>query len=279
MTTHRHKVIPTDARALIEARVGKITEYENAEGGLNSEIAAHVHTRYGSIFVKGLRRDHRRIWTQRREADIAPYVEGIAPTLLWRLKGAGWDLNAFENVEGRHADYTPGSADLPLVVELLVNLSQVEAPDVELRSMADRMQHHTTTSDWFSGDALLHTDWFPANVLVKSDGTARLVDWAWASTGAAWIDPALWVVWLIKAGHSPEEAEEWARQVPAFAEADGVAVDAFAEATVSVWEEITANDSTPWMNEMLNAARAWVASRSQPPSFPDIYAPGERDNG
>ncbi|MBT2609910.1 aminoglycoside phosphotransferase [Streptomyces sp. ISL-87] len=241
-------------------------KYENAGGGLNSEIAAHIHSNAGTAFVKGLRLDHRRLWTQRREAEIAPYVEGIAPALLWRLEGAGWDLNAFEDVAGRHADYSPGSSDLPRIVELLKRLSQVKAPALGLRSMADRMQHHTTRADLFEGETLLHTDWFPTNVLVDQVGNVRIVDWAWAATGAAWIDTALWIVWIIKAGHTPEEAEEWGNDVPAFREVPGNALAAFADATVSVWTEITANEPEAWMTEMLDAARSWAAYRSLPTS-------------
>ncbi|MFD3511276.1 hypothetical protein [Nocardia sp. NPDC058666] len=58
-----------------------------------------------------------------------------------------------------------------------------------------------TQPDAFDGDALLHTDWFPTNVLVPGDGV-RVVDWAWASRGAAWIDAALWAVWLRLAVHT-----------------------------------------------------------------------------
>ncbi|MCY0923643.1 aminoglycoside phosphotransferase [Streptomyces sp. H27-G5] len=262
MTTNRLKVIPPDALALIAGRTGTILKYENAGGGLNSEIAAHVHTADGSVFVKGLRLDHRRLWTQRREAEMAPYLDGIAPALVWRLKGAGWDLNAFEDIDGRHADYSPGSPDLPLLVDLLTRLSQVSAPDLELRCMPDRMQHHAENAYLFQGDALLHTDWFPTNVLVDVAHGVRVVDWAWAATGAAWIDTALWVVWLINSGHTPAEAEGWGVKVPAFRDAPDIAVDAFAEATVSVWAEITENDPEAWALKMLEAARAWVSSRS-----------------
>jgi hypothetical protein len=40
-----------------------------------------------------------------------------------------------------------------------------------------------------AGDHLLHTDLNPDNILI-SDGRAWLVDWAWTTLGAAWIDPA-----------------------------------------------------------------------------------------
>ncbi|WP_053703386.1 hypothetical protein [Streptomyces sp. WM6368] len=70
--------------------------------------------------------------------------------------------------------------------------------------MPDRMCEHTPNPALFDGDALLHTDRFPTNILVTGDGL-RVVDWAWASRGAAWIDAALRAVWLIRSGHSPQQ--------------------------------------------------------------------------
>lgn len=64
---------------------------------------------------------------------------------------------------------------------------------VELKTMPARMSGHVDDLEEarrFDGEHLLHTDWNPHNVLVI-DGMARLVDWAWASRGASWIDPAL----------------------------------------------------------------------------------------
>lgn len=64
---------------------------------------------------------------------------------------------------------------------------------------------------------LLHTVWFPTNVLIAQD-RAVLVDWALeTSYGAGWIAPDLWAVWLIREGHTPRKAERWAFQVPAWA--------------------------------------------------------------
>ncbi|WP_406307181.1 hypothetical protein OHA61_39320 [Streptomyces sp. NBC_00885] len=115
---------------------------------------------------------------------------------------------------------------------------------------------HSPTPELFAGDMLLHTDRFPTNVLIAQD-RAVLVDWAWTSYGAGWIDPALWAVWLIREGHTPRKAERWASQVPAWATATKEGLDAFTAATVSVREEITADDPEPWMTGMLTAAKAW----------------------
>jgi len=51
----------------------------------------------------------------------AQYEElASAPTdmLLWHDQAAGWDVLAFEHIDGaRHADYRPGSPDLPHVID------------------------------------------------------------------------------------------------------------------------------------------------------------------
>ncbi|MFI7174712.1 aminoglycoside phosphotransferase [Streptomyces spororaveus] len=182
---------------------------------MNSAVAARVHTADTTVFVKGLRSDHRRAWTQQREADINPSVRHLAPAVLWHVQEAGWDLLGFEDIDGHHANYTPRSPDLPLVVSTMARLSSITAPGIVLKSMPDRMKSHSELPELFAGTTLLHTDWFPTNVLVAG-GRAALVDWAWASRGAAWIDPALWVVWLVKSGHTPEAAEGWAARVPAW---------------------------------------------------------------
>ena len=57
-----------------------------------------------------------------------------------------------------------------------------------------------------SGQTLLHTDYNPYNVLVDAD-TARLVDWAWPTLGAAFIDPCCLIVHLMMAGHTAGEAK------------------------------------------------------------------------
>jgi hypothetical protein len=59
-----------------------------------------------------------------------------------------------------------------------------------------------------------------------------MVDWAWPTPGAAFIDPAWLVLQLIAAGHSAEDAESWAADCRAWTDANPSAVDAFATATL-----------------------------------------------
>jgi hypothetical protein len=68
---------------------------------------------------------------QHREAMINPYVQPVAPRLLWQAEEAGWNLLAFEYIPAvRHADYRPGSPDLPRVVAAMNQLRRIRCPDL-----------------------------------------------------------------------------------------------------------------------------------------------------
>ena len=90
----------------------------------------------------------------------------------------------------------------------------------------------------FAGPMLTHSDWTPDNVLVSPD-RAWLIDWAWPTLGAAWTDPACWVLRLMASGgHTAHQAERQASRLPAFRAADPTHIDLFAYANVRLWDEI-----------------------------------------
>ncbi|WP_369184297.1 aminoglycoside phosphotransferase [Streptomyces sp. Y1] len=207
---------------------------------------------------------HRRVWTQRREAEIGPFLGCLAPEVLWQLDADGWTLVAFEYVEGRRADYA-AAGDLELMVDALSRLGRAPCPPIELRAAEQRWAAYVDNPDVlarFAGDSLLHTDLNNENVLIRED-RALLVDWAWATRGAAWIDPALRVVWLIAAGgHDPAAAEAWTARVPAWQAGDPAVLDAFAQAQARMWAEIAGDDPDPWTARLHQAARQWALLRA-----------------
>ncbi|MER5275412.1 aminoglycoside phosphotransferase [Streptomyces sp. NPDC002809] len=256
--------LPSGARTAIEAEIGSILRIEDVSAGLNSSLSALAHTADGVVFLKGLRADHRWVWTQQREADINPYVTPLAPRLLFHVIAGGWDLLGFEAIDGHHADYSPGSPDLPKVTGALRELASLPCPELELRLAEQRLAayvNHPGDTDSFRGDALLHTDWNNHNVLVTED-RAYLVDWAWATRGAPWLDPAHWIIWLIAAGHTPSAAEESVALLPAWALAPPRAVDAFAHASANLWQEISGVTPDGWTKNLLDATRIWQLHRS-----------------
>ncbi|MFZ4266787.1 aminoglycoside phosphotransferase [Streptomyces arboris] len=258
--------LPPAARAAVEEHTGPLLTVEETTEGFNSEIAARVTSTTGTWHIKGLRTDHPRAWTQRREAAIAPFLTDLAPALRWRVETAGWDLLGFEALDGHHANYAPGSPDLPEVAALLRRLNETPCPGIELRRAEQRLEHYVADPDdlrYFAGPHLLHTDLNNANVLVDAHAPqgrrARLVDWAWATRGAAWLDAGYWIIWLIAAGHTPASAVHWAAEIPSWHTAPTKGITAFAAANASLWSDISNAAPDPWTLRLATAASAWHA--------------------
>jgi hypothetical protein len=253
------------ARVAIEAHAGPVRGARTAREGKNSHVAAFLDTAGGSVFVKGLRKDHPGVVTQHREAAVNPYVRPVSPALLWQTETADWHLLGFEHAPGRHADLTPGSPDLPKVLDTMARLAHLPCPDIPpLKQAVQRWAAYVDDPAdlaLLDGDTLLHTDYNPYNVLVH-DRAARLIDWAWPTRGAAFIDPACLIVRLVFAGHSPAQAEATVSDLPAWKNASSRAIDVYATAITRMWTEIAHADPTPWKRQTMAAAHAWHTHRA-----------------
>ncbi|WP_329064719.1 aminoglycoside phosphotransferase [Streptomyces sp. NBC_01429] len=251
--------LPLAARDAVEKRTGPVVRAATADAGANSGIAATIHTADATLFVKGVPADHPQVRTQRREAAINPYLPPSCPRLLWHVQAGGWDLIGYEHLIGRHADYVPGSSDLPLVARALVELQNTPCPDIELKRAEDRWSGYTGPAgvEVLVGNTLLHTDLAPHNMLITTRG--HLVDWAWPTRGAAWIDPAVLILRLMEAGHSAPVADAWAReQFSSWAAATDASVRIFSEANARTWNEIARNDPQVWKRNMSRLAQHWL---------------------
>ncbi len=120
--------LPASLKDAISARTGPVISGRAATDGQNSPLAAVLNTRNGKVFVKGLPSGHRLIVTQAREAAAAPLAKGLSPELLWQFDEDGWNVNAFEHIDGRKANYQPGSPDIDPVTELMTALSRIKIP-------------------------------------------------------------------------------------------------------------------------------------------------------
>ncbi|MFB7914635.1 aminoglycoside phosphotransferase [Streptomyces sp. NPDC056061] len=267
--------LPDEVHVAVRERTGPIERVEPVGQGFSSQFVAVLDTAAGRCFVKGVHRDQPLVWTQAREAAVNPYVVPVGPKLLWRATTTDWDLLGFAYVPGRSADYAPGSADLPLVVEAMTTLGRIPCPGIEVEDAVERfggLLDDPADAALFAGTALLHTDWFHTNVHI-ADGVAadagtgdgrggvHVVDWAWATRGAAWIDPACWVVWLGFAGHGPYEAEQWAAKVPAWSTASAHELDAAALALQRYWRSTEEEHPNDWTHRLRGAADRWAAHR------------------
>ncbi|MCS0638345.1 protein kinase [Streptomyces sp. LP05-1] len=250
---------------LIHPHTGEVIRVEIPERGFGSDFAAIISGEKGAFFVKAMfNRPGGRRGSIVRERLINPHVRPLSPPLLWSADGEGWIILGFAAVEERPLDFRPGSPDLPLAVNLLNRAAALELPDVARDWPENRWDDFARSEDELSllrGDALLHTDINPSNMTVGNAG-AWLIDWAWPTHGAAFIDPACFVVQLISAGHSPESAESWAADCTAWAAADPKAVDAFAVADLRMHRAVAARrPDEGWLAAMVVAAQAWVDHR------------------
>ncbi|MDL4819100.1 hypothetical protein [Actinomadura opuntiae] len=253
--------MPAAARETVEGCTGSIYSATTMSEGKNSAIAAVLDAERGRLFVKGLRRDYARRWTQEMEATVAPFVEEISPRCLLRHVSDDWDLLVFDVVEGRHASYAPDSPDLPLLIETMKKLGSIPAPDLPIKRAEQRWKPYVVEPEHaqlLAGQALLHTDYVPDNVII-STGRAVLIDWAWPTRGAGWVDPACLVLRLMASGHSAAQAEELVTPLPAWSTASRAALAAFAVASVNLWTEIAGQDQSSWTKAMELAAREWAA--------------------
>ncbi|WP_369192662.1 aminoglycoside phosphotransferase [Streptomyces sp. R08] len=258
--------LPQAAQRSVEARTGRIRAARTAGGGLNSGMAAILDSEQGRVFVKGIPTDHPQAVSQAREIAIAPYLPAASPQLLWHVEAGGWVLIGYEVVDGRHADYTD-DADMAFVVDALQELQQVTAPDVpKLKRAEHRWAAYADedTAELFAGTTLLHTDVAPHNILI--DDRAHILDWAWPTRGAAFIDPHVLAIRLMEAGHGVGEAVNWARRFPSWREAAPEALNAFSTAAARSWREIADQDSQPWKIAMAGYAaklKAYLLSASR----------------
>jgi hypothetical protein len=246
--------LPQAARRAVETQTGHIKAARTAGGGINSGVAAFLDTERSRLFVKGIPSDHPQAVSQAREIAIAPHLPAASPRLLWHVDAGGWVILGYEAIAGRQADYTD-SGDLVLVLDALQELQQVTAPDLsEVKRAEQRWAGYADqgTADLFAGRSLLHTDFAPHNVMI--DGRAHIIDWAWPTVGAAFIDPHVLAVRLMEAGHSAEDAVHWVQRVPSWREASPSALLAFSTAVVRSWREIADQDPQPWKIAMAGHA-------------------------
>lgn len=257
-------------RALIEPHTGIVSEIRRTKYGFSSDLTAVVECEKGPFFVKAM---HNRPGGRRdsitRERLINPFVQPISPALRWHAQDERWIVLGFEAVEGRPSDLTPGSPDLPIVVELVNALGGLPLPAVAgdwPETRWDRFARDAAEAELFRGDTLLHTDINPDNVLIGARN-GWLVDWAWPTRGAAFIDPATLVLQLVAAGHSAEAAEGWVADCPAWRTADPKAIDAYAAASLRMQQRFAERrPDAEWLGAMVKAAQEWVTHRRVPVS-------------
>jgi Ser/Thr protein kinase RdoA (MazF antagonist) len=288
--------LPTALRQAVEAECGPVLRAEAPSAGRNSTFATFLHTADGTVFVKGVPDYDRLVTVHQHEIQINSQLRDTvhdAPRLLWTVHTEGWQLAGYETVPGVHADFTPGSPDVPAVVDALSRLAQQltpsPAPGVPPLSkryarlagwqwLADNhadeldawekqhldllIEFDNGLSGMLAGNSLIHGDIHQLNLLVDVD-RVHVIDWAWSRTGPPWVDVALLVARLIGEGHGAAEAERlasatWGRQHPS---ATSDALSAFAAATYGQWRRMALEYPSPHREAALRGAQHWTRHR------------------
>ncbi|WP_173390608.1 phosphotransferase [Actinomadura litoris] len=259
--------LPEDLRTEIEAHTGPVVDVEPAPTGNHADIASTLYTTGGPVFVKAARkladRDGPEVKSLRREASVNPVVTELAPRLRWQVEAGEWLALGFDHVQGRPADFSPGSPDLDVLAKTIQAIHNAPCPDAVRLVVERRWQKHTADVAFLAGHTLLHTDLNQDNFIITSDGRAYVVDWAFVSRGAAWVELGLLIPWLLKAGHSPNEAEAWVSQFPSWEQTAAADIDTFAAAFAMQWRKASQMREDPWVHLHADLTGRWDDHRRQ----------------
>lgn len=84
-----------------------------------------------------------------------------------------------------------------------------------------------------------------------------------ATKAAPWVELAMLTQWLISAGHTPEQAEQWLARHPAWRLTAPEVLDYFATKNAEKWASKTAGTTTSWMHDLAGWTSQWAAYRFQ----------------
>jgi hypothetical protein len=306
---HHWDQLPEPLRRTVQQQCGEeVAKAERPSAGRQSAFSATLYLASGRrVFCKGAPTEHASM--HRTEARVSHWLPAQAPRLLWQVEQDGWLLLGFEHVAGPYANLAPGSPDLPLIAQTLSAVSSTLTPCPEAAALPGLDEKMRRMSPWrrlrddppqalhpwararldrfatdepsaieqITGDTLQHTDVHELNVLV--DGSARLVDCAWAHTAQPWVDAAYLVPRLIQAGHNPAQAQRWAGTTAGWAGISPDDLTAFAIEIYGMWEFLRHARPGPQRDGPTHAAAQWAQFRidGTEPTTPDPGKQGTND--
>ena len=230
--------LPAHLHREIETIIGdRVMQAHSQIGGFSPGTADRVVTATGRrAFVKAANfaLNERTVELHRQEAAISARLPATcpAPRLLGSFDDGDWIVLVLEDIEGRQPELPWRDDELARVLEVLAGLSRDPAPAglADLPRAPDGLRHLSESwmpvaadppadlDPWIksnldgldaiarrgiaalSGDRLMHRDVRSDNLLIRPDGRIVLVDWPWATIGAAWFDSVLLLVEVQMAG-------------------------------------------------------------------------------
>lgn len=294
----RWEQLPALVQAAVVHRTGPLVRAEDIPTGQTSDLTAVLHSHVGRpVFLKGVNGVSRRMRFLRNEVAAAECALAVAPRVFFHLDVGDWFIVGFEYVPGRSASLAPGSPDLQVITKVLRAMGEVSAGPT-IRPLRDRWRDarwwdrlaseapdevagwdrelmsmwSARASEAVAGDRLVHTDLHGEQFLIGDDREVHVIDWGFPGSGAAWVDTALIVVRLMAHGHEPEAAEEWAREIPAYADIDADSLMAFAAYIAGMWTYWHACEARPIPGITAAARRyaRWMLERQGRRRYPSV---------
>ncbi len=281
--------LPSSVTAAVRRHVGAATVVREVEQGQNCNVALVLRGDDGDVFLKGVKGKSLKMRWLRNESEVGTLASRLAPATRFSEDVEAddlWFLVGFEYVNGRPADFTPGSEDLAIVAATAGRISELpggsakplserwapadwwtklaaEATDEQLDWDLDELTERCrSVSEMVKGDALIHTDLHEHQFMIDAGGgEVRVIDWGRPASGAAWVDTAFLVIRLVAAGHAPSDAEEWATTVPSWATRSEEAVTAFACYVAGLWGYRAATSPFPGATRLRRAAETYLRHR------------------
>ncbi|MEU8216728.1 phosphotransferase [Micromonospora taraxaci] len=248
--------LPDNVTAAIAERVGEPFDVTPASNGDHADIAATVTGPTAKVFVKAASADLC-VRSLRYELAATMAIDRYPPAVLWHFETDDWLVVATEHLAGPHPDLSPASPDLDLLATTLKELQNTRAPNGTWYDPAGRLGF---AHPLMAGEGLVHSDLNPTNLILTSSGL-RIVDWAFATKAAPWVELALLIQWLIGCGHTPGQAERWMAQLPAWAATDRDAVDDFAIRNAAKWAGKAEKSTQGWVHDLATWTSEWAAYR------------------
>ncbi|WP_194820982.1 phosphotransferase [Micromonospora sp. S-DT3-3-22] len=249
--------LPERVGMAVADRVGGIVGVYPAPCGDHAEIASTVIGSTGTVFVKAASSGPG-VRSLRYELAVTKAIDRYPPAVFWDFESDGWLVVGAEHLDGSHPDLSPGSPDLDTLAETLEGLQETAAPDMRLFGPAGRLSFAHPAMD---GDALVHSDLNPANLILTPQGL-RIVDWAYATKAAPWVELALLTQWLIGNGHTPAQAEDWLSQFPTWSGTDPEVLDDFAARNAAKWANKSRQSTESWVHDLALWTYEWAAYRA-----------------
>lgn len=288
--------VPGRVRVAVEEALGSpVAHAATQSGGFSPGAAARLRLADGRrAFVKACGADLNPDTPDLNRAEavalslLPPDVP--APRLIASYDDGDWVALVLEDVDG-HRPGTPWTQrDVDAVTKALTLLSRTTAHETlptfadaalalsawddiaadptdidpallsRLPEMLDLQAHAREVS---RGDALVHWDARNDNILVRPDGEAVLLDWAWACRGAPWLDTLLLAAdFRVQGG---PEADAYLRSAGPTHGVPGEDLRSVIACMVGVWSERARRPAPPglptirpWQAHCAAAALRWL---------------------